>query len=148
MPAMRSLCLGSLLAFSASVSAQQVNRGDRAILAIAPALKNGEFVWAPELAPDGPALAIVNLETQRLILFRNGVPIAASTVSSGTKGHETPTGVFTILQKRQEHYSKTYTNAPTPNRRRLTWKEIPLHAGKPPGSPASRGCTRLPMKFS
>src|SRR3954471_983282 len=148
MPAMRSLCLGSLLAFSASVSAQQVDRGDRAILAIAPALKNGEFVWAPELAPDGPALAIVNLETQRLILFRNGVPIGASTISSGTKGHETPTGVFTILQKNKEHYSKTYNNAPMPNMQRLTWKGIALHAGKLPGYPASHGCIRLPHTFS
>lgn len=145
---MRSLYLGSLLAFSAAASAQQVDRGDRAILAIAPTLKNGEFVWAPELAADGPALAIVNLQTQRLILFRNGVPIAASTVSSGTKGHETPTGVFTILQKRQEHYSKTYNNAPMPNMQRLTWKGIALHAGKLPGYPASHGCIRLPMKFS
>ncbi len=125
-----------------------MDRGDRPILAVAPALKNGEYVWAPELAADGPALAIVNLETQRLILFRNGVPIAASTISSGTKGHETPTGVFTILQKRQEHYSKTYNNAPMPNMQRLTWRGIALHAGNLPGYPASHGCIRLPMKFS
>ena len=130
------------------VLAQQVERGDRPILAIAPTLKNGEYVWAPELAPDGPSLAVVNLETQRLILFRNGVPIAASTISSGTKGHETPTGVFTILQKQQEHYSKTYDNAPMPNMQRLTWRGIALHAGKLPGYPASHGCIRLPMKFS
>src|SRR3954451_10827071 len=145
---MRGLYLGSMLALSAAASAQQVNRGDRAILAIAPALKNGEFVWAPELAPDGPALVIVNLETQRLIVFRNGVPIGASTVSSGKTGHETPTGVFTILQKNKEHYSKTYNNAPMPNMQRLTWKGIALHAGKLPGYPASHGCIRLPMKFS
>jgi hypothetical protein len=129
-------------------SAQQVERGDRPILAIAPTLKPGEYVWAPELAPDGPALVIVNLETQRLIVFRNGVPIGASTVSSGKTGHETPTGVFTILQKNKEHYSKTYNNAPMPNMQRLTWKGIALHAGNLPGYPASHGCVRLPMKFS
>jgi len=132
----------------ASGVAQQVARGDRAILEIAPTLKSGEFVWAPELSADGPSLAIVNLETQRLILFRNGVPIAASTISSGKTGHETPTGVFTILQKRQEHYSKTYNNASMPNMQRLTWKGIALHAGNLPGYPASHGCIRLPMKFS
>ena len=136
------------LALPVPALAQQVERGDRPILAIVPTLKNGEYVWAPELAPDGPGLAIVNLETQRLILFRNGVPIAASTISSGTKGHETPTGVFTILQKRQEHYSKTYDNAPMPNMQRLTWRGIALHAGNLPGYPASHGCIRLPMKFS
>src|SRR4051794_16219783 len=108
---LRVLASAAVLATSlepAPTVAQQVERGNRDILALAPTLRSGEFVWAPELSGDGPALAIVNLETQRLVLFRNGVPIAASTVSSGTSGHETPTGVFTILQKRQEHYSKTY----------------------------------------
>ena len=136
------------LTLSDAAAAQQVDLGSRPILTIAPTLKNGEYVWAPELSTDGPALAIVNLETQRLILFRNGVPIAASTVSSGKTGHETPTGVFTILQKREEHYSKTYNNAPMPNMQRLTWKGIALHAGNLPGYPASHGCIRLPTKFS
>jgi hypothetical protein len=128
--------------------AQQVDQGDRPILSVAQQLKAGEYVWAPQLAPDGPLLAIVNLTTQRLIVFRNGVPIAASTVSSGKTGHETPTGVFTILQKRQEHYSKTYNNAPMPNMQRLTWEGVALHAGNLPGYPASHGCIRLPLKFS
>lgn len=131
-----------------SAYAQQVARGDRPILAIAPTLKTGEFVWAPELSADGPALAIVNLETQRLILFRNGVPIAASTISSGKDGYDTPTGVFTILQKAKEHYSRTYDNAPMPNMQRLTWKGIALHAGNLPGYPASHGCIRLPTAFA
>ena len=56
--------------------AQQVERGGRPIFQVATQLKNGEYVWAPELAPDGPVLVIVNLATQRLIVFRNGVPIA------------------------------------------------------------------------
>ena len=98
-----------------SAAAQAVKRGDRAILDVAQTLKPGQFVWAPELTGEGPALVIVNLETQRLVMFRNGVPIAASTISSGAPGHETPTGVFSILQKREEHYSKTYDNAPMPN---------------------------------
>jgi len=91
---------------------------------------------------------VVNLATQRAILFRNGVPIAASTISSGAKDTPTPTGVFTILQKNKEHYSKTYNNAAMPNMQRLTWKGIALHAGKLPGYPASHGCIRLPHKFS
>ena len=128
--------------------AQAVDRGDRPILDVAQTLKAGQYVWAPELAADGPALVIVNLETQRLVMFRNGVPIAASTVSSGAPGHETPTGVFTILQKNKDHYSSTYNNAPMPNMQRLTWKGIALHAGKLPGYPASHGCVRLPLKFS
>ena len=136
------------LIFPASVGAQAVERGNRSILEAARTLKPGQYVWAPELSGDGPALVIVNLDTQRLILFRNGVPIAASTVSSGAPGHETPTGVFSILQKNEKHFSRTYDNAPMPNMQRLTWKGIALHAGKLPGYPASHGCIRLPMGFS
>ncbi|HEY7006525.1 MAG TPA: L,D-transpeptidase family protein [Sphingomicrobium sp.] len=143
-----SLALAASFLLAQPAFAQEVQRGDRAILEITPQLKNGEYVWAPELARDGQMLVIVNLATQRLIAFRNGVPIGASTVSSGKDGYETPTGVFTILQKAKEHYSKTYNNAPMPNMQRLTWKGIALHAGNLPGYPASHGCIRLPPSFS
>ena len=142
------LVASTALLLAGSASAQRVELGNRTILEAALDLKNGEFVWAPERSPDGPALVVVNLATQRAVLFRNGLPIAASSVSSGAKGTETPTGVFTILQKNKDHYSKTYNNAPMPNMQRLTWKGIALHAGKLPGYPASHGCIRLPMKFS
>jgi len=136
------------LAAAGAVSARAVDPGNRSIIEIVPQLKNGEFVWAPERSPTGPALLVVNLETQRAVLFRNGVPIGASTVSTGKPGYETPTGVFTILQKHRVHYSKTYDNAPMPNMQRLTWKGIALHAGQLPGYPASHGCIRLPKEFS
>ena len=142
------LLAAAFLSLPAPLVAQQVERSDRPILQIAQQLKPGEFIWAPELSPIGPLLLIVNLESQRAVLFRNGAPIAASSVSSGKKGYETPTGVFTILEKRQEHYSRTYNNAPMPNMQRLTWRGIALHAGNLPGYPASHGCIRLPAKFS
>jgi L,D-transpeptidase catalytic domain len=129
-------------------AAQAVNRGKRPILDVARSLKNGQYVWAPELAGEGPALVVVNLETQKLVMFRRGVPMAASTVSSGAPGHRTPTGVFSILQKKKEHYSNLYKNAPMPNMQRLTWQGIALHAGNLPGYPASHGCVRLPHAFS
>lgn len=149
---MRTLILSIILGLGStlpsSTSAQQVKLGSRNVLQVMPSLKPGEFIWAPELTDDGPALVIVNLETQRLVMFRNGVPIAASTVSSGKTGHETPMGVFTILEKSKEHHSKTYDNASMPNMQRLTWKGIALHAGNLPGYPASHGCVRLPLQFS
>ena len=128
--------------------AQAVDRGDRPILGVVAALTPGQYVWAPELSPEGTALLVVNVATQRAVLFRNGVPIAATTVSTGAEGHETPTGVFTILQKKKEHYSNLYNNAPMPNMQRLTWDGIALHAGRLPGYPASHGCVRLPKDFS
>ncbi len=71
------------------------------------ALKPGEFIWRPGVSPRGPVVVLVSLPHQIVYVFRNGLAIAASTCSSGARGHKTPTGVFTILQKRKEHYSST-----------------------------------------
>jgi hypothetical protein len=138
----------TLAAVPTTALAQAVDLGGRSILEVVPTLKTGQFAWASDAAPEGPGLLIVNLATQRAILFRNGVPIGASTISTGRPGYETPTGVFTVLEKKREHYSRTYDNASMPNMQRLTWKGIALHAGNLPGYPASHGCIRLPYKFS
>lgn len=113
-----------------------------------PALAPGEFRWSPGLAPAGPMLVVVSLSEQRAHVYRNGVRIGLSTISSGRPGYETPTGVFTILQKRREHYSNLYDDAPMPWMQRLTWDGIALHAGRVPGYPASHGCIRLPDAFA
>ncbi|HZF15909.1 MAG TPA: L,D-transpeptidase [Steroidobacteraceae bacterium] len=111
-------------------------------------LKPGEYLWVPEVSPRGPIVMIVSLPEQRAYVYRNGVLIGASTVSTGKKGYETPTGVFTILQKNQDHYSNLYANAPMPYMQRLTWGGVALHAGKLPGYPASHGCVRMPYEFA
>ncbi len=112
------------------------------------ALRPGEFLWAPDVAPAGPVMIIVSLTTQRAYAYRNGVPIGVSTISSGKLGHETPTGVFVILQKEIDHQSNIYDNAPMPYMQRLTWSGIAMHAGRVPGYPASHGCIRLPLAFA
>jgi len=146
---LRAALLGCAMLLTPTVgAAQAVDQDGRPILEVARTLKPGQYVWNSAQVGDGPALVIVNLETQKLVMFRNGVPVGASTISSGAKGHETPTGVFTILQKNKHHRSSTYNNAPMPNMQRLTWRGIALHAGNLPGYPASHGCVRLPMKFS
>lgn len=104
--------------------------------------------WAPELAPSGPLVAIVSLPRQQLTVYRNGVRIGVSPVSSGRAGHDTPVGVFTILQKEVEHHSNLYDDAPMPFMQRLTWDGVALHAGTLPGYPASHGCIRLPDAFA
>ena len=112
------------------------------------ALRPGDYLWAPQLAPTGPVTVIVSLKTQRAYAYRNGVPIGVSTVSSGKKGHATPTGIFTVLQKAIDHKSNLYSDAPMPFMQRLTWRGIALHAGNLPGYPASHGCIRLPLAFA
>jgi hypothetical protein len=119
-----------------------------AITAVPANLKPGEYLWVPEVSPRGPMVMIVSLPEQLAYVYRNGVIIGASTVSTGKKGHETPTGVFTILQKHQDHYSSKYDNAPMPYMQRLTWSGVALHAGRLPGYPASHGCVRMPYEFA
>ena len=112
------------------------------------ALKPGEFLWYPQIAPEGPVVLVVSLDEQRAYVYRNGIAIGVSTISSGKTGKETPTGVFTILQKNKDHRSNLYNDAPMPYMQRLTWDGIALHGGHLPGYPASHGCVRLPQAFA
>lgn len=111
-------------------------------------LAPGQWVWAPQIAPQGPLLVYVDLSKQLATVYRNGVRIGVSTVSTGKPGHETPTGVFTILQKDAKHRSSIYHNAPMPFQQRLTWDGVALHAGGLPGYPESHGCVHLPYTFA
>lgn len=113
-----------------------------------PTLKPGEFHWIADSAYEGPVLIAVSIPDQMLYAWRGGALVAVSTVSTGKRGHATPTGAFPILEKRREHYSNLYNNASMPFMQRLTWDGVALHAGKLPGYPASHGCIRLPHAFA
>ena len=123
-------------------------KGQSAPPLVEPKLAPGQFEWQPERAPAGPILVVVSIDDQVAYVYRNSVQIARSTVSTGAPGHETPTGVFTILEKNRVHESNIYKGAQMPNMQRLTWSGIAMHAGQLPGYPASHGCIRLPYAFS
>ena len=108
----------------------------------------GDFVWEPERAPSGPVLIVVSVPEQVAYVYRNGIRIARSSVSTGRPGHPTPTGVFDILEKERDHVSTIYKGAEMPWMERLTWTGIAMHAGDLPGYPDSHGCVRLPLEFS
>ncbi|MFC3549994.1 L,D-transpeptidase [Lysobacter cavernae] len=111
-------------------------------------LKPGEWIWGGDNKTMGPIAVVVSLTEQRAYVYRNGLPIGVSTVSTGKKGYETPTGVFTILQKDKDHRSSIYNAAPMPYMQRLTWGGVALHAGGLPGYPESHGCVHLPSEFA
>jgi hypothetical protein len=112
-------------------------------------LEPGEFDWHPEAAPEeGPVLVVVSIADQHAYVYRNGVRIGTTTVSTGRPGYSTPTGVFEILEKKKVHFSNKYDDAPMPFMQRLTWDGVALHAGRIPGRPASHGCVRLPHRFA
>ena len=93
-------------------------------------------------------LVIISLPHQIAYVYRDDTLIGRSTVSTGKPGYETPPGVYPILQKRVEHYSNLYDDAPMPYMERLTWDGVAMHGGDLPGYPASHGCVRLPLEFS
>jgi hypothetical protein len=111
-------------------------------------LKKGEFLWMGEALTNGPVVVVVSITEQRAYVYRNGILIGATTISTGRPGHLTPTGVFTVLQKQKEHRSTIYDGAPMPYMERLTWGGIALHAGGLPGYPESHGCIHLPSEFA
>jgi lipoprotein-anchoring transpeptidase ErfK/SrfK len=120
----------------------------RAVTPFTSALKTGDYEWHPEISPAGPVVILVRLPDQVLYVYRNGVRIGRSTVSTGKAGKRTPTGVFTVLQKKVRHESSIYKGAKMPHMQRLTWTGIALHAGQLPGYPASAGCVRMPVDFA
>lgn len=145
---MRSLVTAILICVFSIAAHAQPSLDSGSVMEAAERLRPGEFLWAPEVAPRGPVLLVVSLATQRAVIYRNGIPIGISTVSTGRPGYRTPTGVFTVLQRHVEHYSSLYDVAPMPYMQRLTWGGVALHGGNLPGYPASHGCIRLPHQFA
>lgn len=144
---------GIALAIALTVGGQVANAQTIAMLEPAgadlrPDLQPGEYVWMPEAARRGAVHIQVSLGDQRLHVYRGGVLIGASTISSGRPGYDTPSGEYVILQKNRKHYSNLYDSAPMPYMQRLTWDGVAMHAGQLPGFPASHGCIRLPKGFA
>ena len=158
----RAVTLGLAVAFAATRVAFAASPAPPAALAQADllhapdALQPGEFAWQPgwDFSSTAPVIVMVNLEQQRAYVFRSGQRIGTATVSSGKPGHETPTGVYSILQKQKLHHSNKYEDprtgdaAPMPWMQRLSWDGVALHAGHVRAKPASHGCVRLPPQFA
>jgi lipoprotein-anchoring transpeptidase ErfK/SrfK len=98
--------------------------------------------------PQGPLIIAVSIEKQKVRIYDSNGFFAESPVSTGMKGHPTPMGVFSIIQKHRLHHSNIYSGAPMPYMQRITWSGVAMHAGVLPGYPASHGCIRMPMAFA
>ena len=135
---LRPLCLAvaSLAALVAAGDDAGARSGERSIESIA-TRSAGE-----------PFMAIVSLRDQRITVYDAKGWILRAPVSSGTKGRETPAGIFSVIQKAEDHYSNLYDDAYMPHMQRITWSGIALHGGVLPGRPASHGCIRLPFDFA
>jgi lipoprotein-anchoring transpeptidase ErfK/SrfK len=98
--------------------------------------------------PQGPLIIAISIDKQKLRLYDGNGFFAETPISTGMKGHPTPMGVFSVIQKQKLHHSNIYSGAPMPYMQRITWSGIAIHAGVLPGYPASHGCIRMPMTFA
>ncbi len=125
-------------------------------IAIHPASAQSAKVEAkPQTAPQGttaqqrrPLVAVISTGRQRITVYDSTGPVMQAPISSGRKGFESPEGVFSILEKKQDHFSNVYEDGEMPFMQRLTWSGVALHAGNLPGYPASHGCIRMPHQFA
>jgi lipoprotein-anchoring transpeptidase ErfK/SrfK len=123
------------------------------------------------VTPDN-AHVIVSITKQRAYLMIGEEIAIDSPISSGKRGHTTPTGSFTVLEKDKDHRSSLYgdykdsqgrtvrggisariDSAPSGTHyvgasmkwfMRLTGEGVGMHVGILPGYPASHGCIRMP----
>jgi lipoprotein-anchoring transpeptidase ErfK/SrfK len=98
--------------------------------------------------PQGPLIIAISIDRQKVRIFDDNGVFAEAPVSTGMRGHPTPTGVFSVIQKHKFHQSNIYSGAPMPYMQRITWSGVAMHAGVLPGYPASHGCIRMPMTFA
>jgi lipoprotein-anchoring transpeptidase ErfK/SrfK len=113
---------------------------------------------------------LVSIPKQRAYLMIGDQIVADGPISSGKRGHSTPNGHFTVMEKDPNHHSSLYGNfvdrsgrvvragvsarvdsapsgthfagAPMQWFLRLTGEGVGMHIGILPGYPASHGCIR------
>jgi lipoprotein-anchoring transpeptidase ErfK/SrfK len=98
--------------------------------------------------PQGAVIIAISISRQQVKVYDTNGFFAEAPVSTGMKGHPTPMGVFSVIQKQKWHRSNIYSGAPMPYMQRITWSGIAMHAGVLPGYPASHGCIRMPDAFA
>jgi lipoprotein-anchoring transpeptidase ErfK/SrfK len=111
-------------------------------------LKPGQYAWRNVPEGAGAQRVVISLTDQLVYLYRGSTLVAVSTISSGKDAKPTPTGIFSVLDKRPMYRSKKYDNAAMPWMQRIDQYGVALHAGFNPGRPASHGCVRLPGAFA
>ena len=111
-------------------------------------LKPGQFLWRSVPESAGSERLVISLSDQLAYLYRGDELVAVAKTSTGTDNRPTPTGIFSVLDKKPFYRSKKYDNAPMPWMQRIDRFGIALHGGYNPGYPASHGCIRLPSEFA
>lgn len=89
-----------------------------------------------------PRKVVVDLSSQRVTFYENGVATYSTPCSTGKPGYRTPPGEYVISDKNRHHNSSIYGSS-MPFFQRFSFGAFGLHQGQLPGYPASHGCIRL-----
>jgi len=119
----------------------------RSMLNIAKPMHFGDFVWDEDRIPSGPVWVRIDLARQILSVFRDGHEVGSAVILYGTDGKPTPTGSFTVLEKKPDYYSHSY-HAPMPYMLRLTKDGVAIHGSKVHEGWATHGCIGVPLGFA
>jgi lipoprotein-anchoring transpeptidase ErfK/SrfK len=119
----------------------------KSVINVAKRMQFGDFVWNEDRIPDGPVWVRVDLTRQLVSVFRGGHEIGTAVILYGTDGKPTPTGSFTILEKRADYHSRSY-DAPMPFMLRLTDDGVAIHGSNVRQGYATHGCIGIPLDFA
>ncbi len=103
------------------------------------------FAGAPVPA-SAKILITVDKTTQQMTVAVDGARRWQWPVSTGRRGHATPSGRFTAFRLEKDHFSKEWDNAPMPHSIFFTANGHAIHGSfetRRLGRPASAGCVRL-----
>jgi lipoprotein-anchoring transpeptidase ErfK/SrfK len=111
-------------------------------------LKPGQYLWRDVPASAGPERVVISLSDQLAYVYRGDTLMAVTTISSGRDDKPTPTGIFSVFDKKPFYRSKKYDNAAMPFAQFFDPAGIALHAGYVGPNPNSHGCVHLPAAFA
>ena len=85
---------------------------------------------------------VIDRSSQSFHLIKSGTIVKTGPVSTGKRGHKTPSGQFVIHAKRANAWSNKY-KAPMNYAMFFIGGKYAIHQGALPGYPASHGCVRV-----
>ncbi len=118
------------------------------VLKIEGPLHHGDYVWDDKGVPNGPIVITVDLKAQTLSVFRDGYEIGVAVILYGANDKPSPLGIFPVMQKDADYYSRTYDNAPMPYALRLTDDGVFIHGSDVVWGNATHGCIGVPTAFA
>ena len=130
----------------AVAAASPADRPIASLLNVPTAMEYGDWKWSEEGVPPGEIWVLVDLKAQTMSVFRGAHEIGTAVTLYGVDRKPTPTGRFTIIEKRKDHVSNLY-NAPMPYMMRLTMDGVAIHGSDVREGAGTHGCLGVPLDF-